>query len=75
MYFAEGCCFGCASALRDCVDEYGSINTFRGFIFRIILQLIQHLLLGFREDVTVALPIKRTRHLLKLNSNTALQQP
>jgi len=31
MHFVEEHCFGCASALYDCVDEYGSSTAHKTF--------------------------------------------
>jgi len=35
MHFAEEHCFGCASVLCDCVDEYGYRTTHKTFTTRL----------------------------------------
>jgi len=50
IHFVEEHCFDCASALFDCVDEYGTRRVCVCVREReIILLLIKHSLLGLRD--------------------------
>jgi len=39
MHFAEEHCFGCASALHDCVNEYGYPTSNKTFTNRLITSI------------------------------------